>query len=72
MTPSDTEIFVFFTYLIKGNKIDPKMPLKYFEKKFWKKIHKNAWINAEKNAGNDCPRIAGNDPTKLLSEMFLI
>ena len=68
MTPSDTEIFVFFTYLIKGNKIDPKMPLKYFEKE----IHKNAWINAEKNAGNNCRRIAGNDPTKLLSEMFLI
>ena len=40
MTPSDTEIFVFFTYLIKGNKIDPKMLLKYFEKKFEKKITK--------------------------------
>ena len=40
MTPSDTEIFVFFTYLIKGNEIDPKMPLKYFEKKFEKKFTK--------------------------------
>ena len=40
MTPSDTEIFVFFTYLIKGNKIDPKMLLKYFEKKFEKKFTK--------------------------------
>ena len=37
MTPSDTDIFLFFTYLIKGNKIDPKMLLKYFEKKNLKK-----------------------------------
>ena len=62
MTPSDTEIFVFFTYLIKGNKIDPKMPLKYLKKNFEKKFTKMP--DAEKNAGNNCPRFARKDSNK--------
>ena len=51
MTPSDTEIFVFFTYLIKGNKIDPKMLLKYFEKKFEKKFTKMLELMLRKMLG---------------------